>query len=81
MIEKNAHSSDLRQVETFCRVIEDRAHLLDGDAGEQIYELANLNSIFEVLKERGDRDSRATEHPRAAYALWITLDRWTRRPI
>jgi hypothetical protein len=56
-------------------MVKNRTHLLDGDAREQLHKLSDLDSIFQILKESRDRHARAAKHPRAAYALWVPLDR------
>jgi hypothetical protein len=51
LIEENAHSGKLGQVQAFGGMVEDRTHLLDDNAREQVHELTNLDSIFQVLKK------------------------------
>ena len=54
-------------------MVENRAHLFDGDARKPLDKLSDLDPIFQILKESGDRDARPAKHPRAAYALWVAL--------
>ncbi len=81
LIEENTHSGNLGHNQAFGCMIENRAHLLDGDAWKQFHKLGDFNPVFEVLEESRDRDARAAKHPRAAYALRITFYGWARRPI
>ena len=74
MIEENAQSGNLGQPQAFCCMVENGPHLLDGDAREPLDKLSDLDPILQILKESRDRDARATKHPRATYALRVTLD-------
>ena len=51
LIEENPHSGDLGQRQALGCVVEDRAHLLDGDAREMFHKLSDLYAVFEVFKE------------------------------
>ena len=51
LIEENAHSGNLGQSQAFGCMVENRTHLLDGDARKRLHELCNLDPVFEVLKE------------------------------
>jgi hypothetical protein len=81
LIEENAHSGNLGQFQASGCVVENSTHLLDSDAWEQLHKLIDPNPVFEVLEESRNRDASATKNPLAAYALRVTLDRRTRRPI
>ncbi len=62
-------------------MLQHRAYLLDGNAGEPLYELMGRRVVFEVLEESSHWHARATEHPGAAHAGRVTLDGSTCRPI
>jgi hypothetical protein len=51
LIEENTHSGNLRQSQAFRCMVENRTHLLDGDAREPLHKLRDLDPVFEVLKE------------------------------
>ena len=52
-----------------------------GDAGKPFNELMNGGVFFEVFKERGNRNPRASENPSTTHAIRVALDIGTRRPI
>ena len=56
-------------------MVKNCARLFDGDARKPLNKLSDLDPIFQILKESGDRDTGPTKHPHAAYALWVALDR------
>ena len=56
-------------------VLEHRAGLLETDPGEQLHELADLHSVFEVLKQGGYWHSASAEHPSSADALAVLFHR------
>jgi hypothetical protein len=48
--------------------------LFQGDAREPLNEIGDLGTVFEVLEERGDRNSSAAKDPSPADPLGIALD-------
>ena len=81
LIKEYTHSDNLGRSQAFRCVVEDRPHLLSGDAWEPLDELGDLRPIFEIFKKSGNRNPCAAKYPRAAGTLGVTLDRRTRRPI
>ena len=64
LIEQDAH---LRCAQTTTsRVLQDRAHLLYGDAREPFDEFVGRRIVFEILEEGSDRHPSTAEHPGAA---------------
>ncbi len=55
-------------------VLQHRACLLQGDAGKQLDNLTNWNTVLKVLEEGSDRHSRAAEHPGSADALGVAFN-------
>ena len=62
-------------------MIQDGPHLFYGHAGEPLNKLIDSTPIFQIFEESRNGDTRATKNPSAAYALGITLNRGTSRPI
>ena len=55
-----AHSSGSQRASR--RVFEHGANLFQRDAGKPLHELGNLRAVLKVLKQRGNRHTRAAEH-------------------
>src|SRR5207253_10181459 len=63
------------------RVLEHGADLIERDTREQLHELCQWNSIFEILEESGNGHASTSKHPRAAYAIRIAFDSRASRPV
>ena len=57
------------------------ASLLQGNAWKPFDEIRKLSAILQIFEESRYRDARAPKHPGAAYALRVTFNRGTRRPV
>lgn len=57
------------------------SNLLDRDAGKPLNEPRNKCTVFEVLEERGNRNSSAAKHPSTTHDLGIAFSCRTRGPI
>ena len=62
-------------------MFQDVASLRQGDAGKPFNELMDGGVFFEVLEERGNRNSCASENPGTTYAIRVALDIEAGRPI
>lgn len=51
------------------------------DAGEQLGELADWHTVFEVFEQRSYGHTRAAKHPGATHTLGIAFDCAATRPI
>lgn len=78
LVEENAHSSNFQGRGG---VFQDSASLLQGHAWKPFDEIRKLSAILQIFEESDYRDARASKYPSAAYALWVTLDNRTRRPV
>lgn len=57
------------------------AYLFRRDAREPLHELVDPCTVFKILEQRGNRHTRATEHPGPPDPLGIALDSSAGRPI
>jgi hypothetical protein len=62
-------------------MFEDSANLFKRDAGEPLHELGYLCAILQVLKQRGNRHTRAPEYPGTTDALRVPFNGSASRPI
>jgi hypothetical protein len=62
-------------------VFQDVTSLRQGNAGEPLNELMDGGIFFQVFKECGNRNPRASENPSTTYAIRVALDIGTGRPI
>ena len=79
LIEQDAH---LRCAQTTTsRVLQDRAHLLYGDAREPFDEVASRRIVLEILEEGSDWHTSTAEHPSSAVPFRVSRDRLAGRPV
>jgi hypothetical protein len=78
LTEENAHLGNFQRVSS---VLQYNTGLLQDNTWKPFDEIRELNAVLQVLEESSDRNARAPEHTGTAYALRITLDRGTRRPV
>ena len=62
-------------------VIKYGSNLHERHAGEPFDELRNEGAVLEILEKRGNGHASATEYPRSADTLRVTLDHRARRPV
>ena len=73
LVEENAYLG--KRQGASCSVIEDRADLLECDAGKPLDKLRRRRAVFQVLKQGGHRNPCPAEYPGATHAFWAPLDR------
>ncbi len=72
LVEQYAHSG--RSQRAPLRMLQDGAHLFEGDTWEPLNELGHQATVFEVLEQGCYRHSGTSEHSRSANPIRVALD-------
>ena len=72
LVEQNPHSSWRQRA--FGGVFKNLPRLLRRNARKPLYKFGDVRPVFEILKQRGDRYTSATKHPRSTDAPGVAFD-------
>ena len=62
-------------------MLQDVARLGQGDPGEPLKKFVDGGILLKVLKQRGNRNPRATKNPGTTYAIGVALNVRAGRPV
>ena len=78
LVEQYAHLGGLERLSGVFQYCPD---LLESDARKPLDEFGDLSTVFEVFKQRRNRDARSSEYPRATHAFRNALDHSAGGPV